>query len=539
MNAHSSSHRQDQSHWCDLEEPMSQQQTPPTPIEQTSIFTMLPSELILDIFSYLDIVTIFRFLDTCRYHRYLLLNMPGIWRRGRFIPLSEYSPATTSSSSPSTSSSLLRPSPALSKATEASPVAGIAQTAPSSSPSPSQPPTAVFAKTYVRPSQRFTRPQVRSDTSSDSDSGSDEAQSATSANETTKGAHRLKHAENSRDKDRGGSRTLISEVYAVLRRFRKENGLIDFVREIYMDSTDTHHFPEPLVMLIKFPHLEVLSSRYRRKYTTLINDMRTIKDWLRNGVILPHSLRLRRWDIFHPYMVKEDVTGFKSILDTITIVGRDAVDRPEASSSGVALDIRICPGPEDVMQNKTAPRPQAGTQAGGGLHWTPSSTQTPAPPAPATAPSTHDHVAATCSNIIWTLEKCRVCDAHQERCWCCVNRCRVCNAVRVPPHINHQTALARERARQTSGFNHASVPLNPPATTATEGRDQARPRTPPGSISLTQMADGTQEIASAYLQSAPGVSLTGSYVMAQASLAAAQTPQTATLTLPPEFSLFD
>ncbi|KAG9326480.1 hypothetical protein KVV02_001659, partial [Mortierella alpina] len=551
MNAQSDIENQDPSQVRDpARDPVPQQQTTAlSPIEQTSVFTMLPSELILEIFSYLDIVTIFRFLDTCRYHRYLLLNLPGIWRRIRFIPLSEYSStAAAASSSSLSSSSMLRPSTTLSKAAEepAPSGAGAAQTAASSSSSSSPPPTA-FTKAYTRPSQRFTRPQVRSDSSSDSDSGSDEAQSSTSANETAKAAHRLKHAENDRDKDRGGSRTLISEVYAVLRRFRKENRLIDFVREIYMDSTDTHHFPEPLVMLIKFPCLEVISSRYRRKHTSLITDTRTIKDWLRNSVILPHSLRLRRWDIFHPYMVKEDVAGFKSILDAITIAGKEAADHPEASSSGVVLDIRICPGPEDVSQNNTAPKPQAGTHAGGGLHWAPASAQLSAS-APATESSTNDHAAPACSNIVWTLEKCRVCDAHQERCWCCVHRCKACNAVRVPPYINHQTALARERARQTSGFNHASTPLNPSATTtttttttttSTEGLDPSRPRTPPGSISLTQMVDGTQGIASAYLHPTPGVSLTSPYVLAQASLAAAHTPQTATLTLPPEFSLFD
>ncbi|KAF9986308.1 hypothetical protein BGZ75_001983 [Mortierella antarctica] len=446
MNAQSAIENQDRSQVRDpAQDPVPQQQTTAlSPIEQTSVFTMLPSELILEIFSYLDIVTIFRFLDTCRYHRYLLLNLPGIWRRIRFIPLSEYSStaAASSSSSSSSSSSMLRPSTTLSKAAEepAPSGAGAAQTGASSSSSSSPPPTA-FTKAYTRPSQRFTRPQVRSDSSSESDSGSDEAQSSTSANETAKAAHRLKHAENDRDKDRGGSRNLISEVYAVLRRFRKENRLIDFVREIYMDSTDTHHFPEPLVMLIKFPCLEVISSRYRRKHTSLITDTRTIKDWLRNSVILPHSLRLRRWDIFHPYMVKEDVAGFKSILDAITIAGKEAADHPEASSSGVVLDIRICPGPEDVSQDNTAPKPQAGTHAGGGLHWAPASAQ-PSASAPATESSTNDHAAPA---------------------W----------------------------------------------------------------------------IASAYLHPTPGVSLTGPYVLAQASLAAAHTPQTATLTLPPEFSLFD
>ncbi|CAO3566778.1 unnamed protein product [Mortierella alpina] len=564
LNMVAQSSVEDQGQVCSTEKdptpppsPQQQQQTVLVPIEQTSVFTMLPSELILEIFSYLDIVTTFRFLDTCRYHRYLLLNLPEIWKRIRFIPLSEYSSTATSSSSTTSSSlSLLRPSTTLSKAAEepagaaASTTAGPSSSSSSSPPPPPPPPPTAFTKTYNRPSQRLTRPQGRSDSSSDSDTGSDEAQSSTTASETTKPAHRLKHAENDRDKDRGGSRTLISEVYAVLRRFRKENRLIDFVREIYMDSTDTHHFPEPLVMLIKFPCLEVISSRYRRKHTSLVTDTRTIKDWLRTGVILPHSLRLRRWDIFHPYMVKEDVTGFKSILDAITIAGRDAADPSAGSSSeGVVLDIRICPGPEDVSQHNAVPQPQAGTHAGGGLHWAPVAVQPSASapagaPTPVTAPSSSDHDPSTCSSIVWTLEKCRVCDAHQDRCWRCVHSCKTCNAIRVPPYINHQTALARERARQMSGFNHAPISPHPSAVAATttstaEGPDSGRPRTPPGSISLTQMADGQQGIASAYLHPTPGVSLAGSYVLAQASLAAAHTPQPATLTLPPEFSLFD
>ncbi|KAF9132365.1 hypothetical protein BGW39_000304 [Mortierella sp. 14UC] len=182
---------------------------------------------------------------------------------------------------------------------------------------------------------------------------------------TTTAAHRLKHAENERDRERGGSRTLISEIYAVLRRFRKENRLVDFVQEIYMDSTDSQHFPSPLVMLIKFPNLHTLSSRYRRNQTSLTTDTHTLKDLLRNGDILPQSLKLRRWDVFHPYMAEEDVVGFKGILDAISVVGKEAVAEQKDSNGvavatdgpgsgvgagslvqqGVLLDIKMCPGP--------------------------------------------------------------------------------------------------------------------------------------------------------------------------------------------------
>ncbi|KAF9936933.1 hypothetical protein BGZ65_001937 [Modicella reniformis] len=282
--------------------------------EQVSIFSILPSELVLEIFSHMDIVTIFRFLDTCRYHRQLLLNMPEIWQRVYFVPLSEYA---TKSSFPSSSVNPLSTLSILSTAvvmTKTADSATSIPSLPSSSFSPSYP-NFQFPKA---PYQRRQRPYRAKGSSSGSSSDSDESD-GTASKESENAAHKLKHAENERDRERGGSRTLISEIYAVLRRFRKGNRLVEFVREIYMDGTDYPQFPSPLVMLIKFPNLEILSSRYRRKQTSLTTDAHTLKDMLRNGDIAPHSLRLRRWDIFHPYMTKEDVTGFKNTLNSIAI----------------------------------------------------------------------------------------------------------------------------------------------------------------------------------------------------------------------------
>lgn len=207
----------------------STEQLPPATINQLSVFTKLPSELILDIFSYLDIVTIFRFLDTCRYHRYLLLNLPEIWQRVRFIPLSEYSASNVALASFTT----------LSAAAGAGSGAG-AETA-----------VAVAGPSRYRRPVRTKKPSWQRDDSESSSSesesgsdGSDDTKAATTATATTApttaaagstaAAHRLKHAENERDRERGGSRTLISEIYAVLRRFRKENRLVDFVREVHV-----------------------------------------------------------------------------------------------------------------------------------------------------------------------------------------------------------------------------------------------------------------------------------------------------------------
>jgi hypothetical protein len=155
-------------------------------IQQSSVFSVLPSELILEIFSYLDILTIFEFLDTCRYHRYLLLNLPEIWRKVRFFPLSELITLQNQIQNSST---------AVSSNTT----------------------------TTIAAAAAFSKP--RSSTST-------EATSPPAKAEATKPSHRLKHAENERDQERGGSRSLISEIYAVLRRFRKDNRLVGYVREV-------------------------------------------------------------------------------------------------------------------------------------------------------------------------------------------------------------------------------------------------------------------------------------------------------------------
>ncbi|KAK3824295.1 MAG: hypothetical protein J3R72DRAFT_479503 [Linnemannia gamsii] len=577
-----------------------QQDQEPPAIVQLSVFKQLPSELILDIFSYLDIVTTFRFLDTCRHHRYLLLNLPEIWRRVRFIPLSEYS----ITNSPASLSALSAVSAVASRVgTGTGPGADASMAGPSR---------------YKRPVSTKKSQAVKddSDSSSGSESGSEGSDDSKTANgavttgtgtavgssTTTTVAHRMKHAENERDRERGGSRTLISEIYAVLRRFRKENRLVDFVREINMDSTDSQHFPSPLVMLIKFPNLQTLSSRYRRNQTSLTTDTHTLKDLLRNGDILPHSLKLRKWDVFHPYMAKEDVIGFKAILDAISVVGGEAIERRDSDGvvvatggtgsgagdrsrtsgqQGVMLDVKLCPGP--IVYEPTAGTNQ-GVYAGGGMHWATSNNQHPQPqtttptvagpitPLPSAQATPADGLSAPttspaspppphCTNIVWTLEKCRVCDASQDRCYRCVGQCRACGAIRAPPSINHQTLLERERARQTSG-RAASVIATPTSsgtgfgtgvvgqgagilTNAAVGGSLmsngiARPRTPPGSISLSQMTNAaSQPLVSAYYGSTSSVASVAPLLMSSLSGLTSPPPVVASVALVPEFSLFD
>ncbi|KAG0286709.1 hypothetical protein BGZ96_009242 [Linnemannia gamsii] len=560
-------------------------------ISQLSLFTRLPSELILHIFSYLDIVTIFRFLDTCRYHRYLLLNLPEIWQRIRFIPLTEYS--TTAN----TAVSLSAAAAASSGGSSLTGFGAGAGTGTEAVAGPSRYKRPIRTK---KPSWQRDDSETSSSESEPGSDGSDDTKTTTNASTAAAGsvegststatatgaagAHRLKHAESERDRERGGSRTLISEIYAVLRRFRKENRLVDFVREIYMDSTDSHHFPAPLVMLFKFPNLHTLSSRYRRNQTSLTNDTKILKDGLRNGDILPHSLKLRRWDIFHPYMTEEDVTGFKAILGALSAVGRterredpnSAVGADgsrsgvESETQGVLLDIKMCPGPITYVPSPSQNTNQS-LYTGNGIHWAVPNTQSQAStpqPAPTTVPvtagattppppeTTAQSQPAACTNIVWTLEKCRVCDASQDRCYRCVGQCRACGAVRAPPYINHQTLLERERARHTSARSASSTTAVTSASNIGSGQGfgqtanaTGRPRTPPGSISLSQMSNpGSQPIMSAYYPlSSPSPSSAGSAaasVLAPSLLFSGLTgppPVVApvALALPPEFSLFD
>ncbi|RUS32638.1 hypothetical protein BC938DRAFT_474794 [Jimgerdemannia flammicorona] len=53
--------------------------TEPTPLP-FSPFATIPRELVIEIFLHLDILSLFSFLDTSRFHRRLLLSLPPIWR---------------------------------------------------------------------------------------------------------------------------------------------------------------------------------------------------------------------------------------------------------------------------------------------------------------------------------------------------------------------------------------------------------------------------------------------------------------------------
>ncbi|KAF9971436.1 hypothetical protein BGZ73_005626 [Actinomortierella ambigua] len=472
---------------------------------QTSVFARLPPELVLHIFSYVDVVTMFRFMDTCSYHRHLLLDLPEAWQRVRFVPISEnMTKGARHSNRPATPTAAMSSAARFYRAYQES---GASSPNPSSSPTPSASP---------RRGVEFRQ-------------------------------------ENKRDEDRGGSQSPISEVYAVLRRLRRENGLLTRVREIYMDSIDMSDYPTPLVMMFKFPNLRVLSSRHCRKQTSLATDVNILKDMLRHGHVAPHSLKLERWDIWHPYMAEDDVVGFQRALDAVCRVGHRAKgsdghrnDQDEDNSGhsrvsssskdirqrrrkGVQLDIALCPGP-DRTDNKatqavnsslsveiedlqsivhgshtthhpthththTQQQHQGLAIHGGGIHWTPTGTPsgTPSPEAqqqhqqqqqqqqqqqsqvgqlsPAEAstevsppqpqapnytinygyPSPDVNLRPSrppCSRVIWKEETCLGCGLVQERCWLCSKHCPGCGLTRSPPHVRHQQHLNIHKIRR-------------------------------------------------------------------------------------------
>jgi hypothetical protein len=292
-----------------------------------------------------------------------------------------------------------------------------------------------------------------------------------------------------------------------------------------MDSTDSPQFPSPLVMLIKFPNLQILSSRYRRKQTSLGIDASTIKGMLRNSDILPHSLELRRWDVYHPYMTKEDVIEFKKALNAIAMVGLTVPDNfkdgdqgttVNSETFGVQVDIRLCSG--------LVPIRRSNNQTNAGLHWvnptpvqlTPSQATQPA--ATVSTEEPQQEAREPCGTVVWALEKCHACNEPQTKCWKCQVQCHACHAPRSPPYINHQLALDRQRSSNINSSGKVALSSTEVHSLVTE----KRPRTPPGSISLSMMSDSSQNIMSAYIS-----------------------PPTTTQPVPaivnrlPEFSLFD
>ncbi|KAI8328794.1 hypothetical protein BC941DRAFT_406361 [Chlamydoabsidia padenii] len=188
----------------------------------------------------------------------------------------------------------------------------------------------------------------------------------------------------------------LHAVYAALRRFRDDNGhdLRRLVEKVVMDGTDDSMI-SPIVMLVKFPRLRILSAKHRRFNTNLETDTKILQELIKQGKITNGTLSLEQLMLYHYYMDNEPhLDAFQRTLDRLT------------NSQEVQLDIRRCYDPSLETLINTHLRLD---------------------------PSSH---GVGCLRIISRDALCWNCHVHLDRCWKCEPRCKGCKAKRLPPLAN-------------------------------------------------------------------------------------------------------
>ncbi|OZJ02734.1 hypothetical protein BZG36_04703 [Bifiguratus adelaidae] len=223
----------------------------------------LPPELVLHVFSHVDVISTFAFLDTCRAHRQLLLGIPEIWRTIVFDPSLDAS---------------------------------------------------------------------------------------------------------------------VSDIYAVLRRFRSSNGLEELITCVVMDGMD-QHFLSLIVMLVKFKKLRILSARDLRNSLNIEADTKVLRELLNCGTIEAKSLALRQLYIYHDYLT--DRQNIRPLINVLGLVAKHSVQ----------LDVRECG-----------------------------------------APTTYGHLCRHLIRCLPSLPQC-TCMAYFDRCHRCEPYCKVCGHTRQPPFV--------------------------------------------------------------------------------------------------------
>ncbi|KAH8554006.1 hypothetical protein BGW37DRAFT_421437 [Umbelopsis sp. PMI_123] len=176
----------------------------------------------------------------------------------------------------------------------------------------------------------------------------------------------------------------------------------------------------PIVMIVKFPNLRHIGARNRRYTTSIDTDTKVLHEFLSNGKISKHSLKLESYQLYNPYMNEERTfRRFQSTLNAL------------ASNGSVELDIRQCSyitEPVPIMDDDLdATAVEDGRQI---------------------------RSPVECRRIIRKGAKCWACGEPEEYCYKCVNKCSNCGLRRLPPFVNDIHVL--EAAGRPSDANDNS-----------------------------------------------------------------------------------
>lgn len=181
-----------------------------------------------------------------------------------------------------------------------------------------------------------------------------------------------------------------------------------------MDGTDDSMI-SPLVMLVKFPRLRILSAKHRRFNTNLQADTKLLRDFLMRNRL--KGITLERYSFYHHYMDTEPhMEEFHSMLESLCETSGCHDDERRQ----VQLDIKRCADPSTAQRGRFQDLELR--------HGYVDMEQVFHHP--------ETVIDDTCRRIVSKDAKCWVCDAALNYCWHCQSHCPQCRSKRLSPLAN-------------------------------------------------------------------------------------------------------
>ncbi|KAI8980940.1 hypothetical protein BDB01DRAFT_724378 [Pilobolus umbonatus] len=172
-----------------------------------------------------------------------------------------------------------------------------------------------------------------------------------------------------------------------------------------MDNVDDPDL-SPIIMIIKFPNIQVLSAKNRKENTNLEVDIKLLQEMLKHGGVKPKSLPIRSINVYHHYMDYEPyISTYQDTWNRLSI------------HSQVEMDIRQCGYSLTLMQLNN----MSISSTDHNINHDDNST---------------DVTVDECHRIISTNAQCWCCGYHFDKCWKCESLCMGCNSKRLTPSAN-------------------------------------------------------------------------------------------------------
>ena len=196
-----------------------------------------------------------------------------------------------------------------------------------------------------------------------------------------------------------------------------------------MDDNDDPDL-SPIIMVIKFPNLKILSATNRKENTNLEVDIKLLQEMLKFNSVEPGSLPIEKINLYHYYMDYEPhLNAYQRTWNKLSM------------HKQVQLDIKICGYlPDDQMEEDELTRE---------LSILEQRIQRLQMQQEENRVRNNTLQADKCQRIMCITAECWSCGHHFEHCWKCVPFCKGCKIKRIPPMANDNQIRLKSRRRIT------------------------------------------------------------------------------------------